>query len=156
MLVTRIFSFSHSVFNSITKRNCHFSKFDILSANAFNLDMSNNLSFCKELHQRPKNVNCFLYQWMLTLVWFLSIKCFSLHNYHWVICSRYLMSWPMNLGLILFRTILFLVQCFDICDPSCKKGPNGNCEKYLPWSACADSTGWPGSKLFAIGRFSIY
>ena len=34
-----------------------------------------------------------------------------------------------------------------------EKGPYRNCEKYLPWSACA---GQPQSKLFAFGRFSVY
>ena len=44
----------------------------------------------------------------------------------------------------------------NICDPSREKGPHGNCEKYRHWSACADCAGCPRSKLFAVGRFSVY
>ena len=42
------------------------------------------------------------------------------------------------------------------CDTSREKGPNENCEKYRPWSACAVRAGLLRSRLFAIGRFSIY
>ena len=49
MPVTSIFSFSNNVFYPC-KTNVTFSaKFNLLSANAFNLDQSKNLSFGKEL-----------------------------------------------------------------------------------------------------------
>ena len=54
MLATSIFFFFHSVFNSITKRNCHFSNINWSSASAFNLDQSKKLSFGKELNEFGK------------------------------------------------------------------------------------------------------
>ena len=58
MLVTSIFSFSHSLFCSIKEKNYHFvilATFNMLSANAFNLVMSKNLSFGEGL--RVKSVS---------------------------------------------------------------------------------------------------
>ena len=43
-----------------------------------------------------------------------------------------------------------------IYGPSREKELYRNCETYPPWSACAVCAGWPGSKLFTIGRFSVY
>ena len=56
MLVTSIFSFSHSVFYSITREIVILATFNLLSANAFNLVMAKNLSFGKELN--PTEANC--------------------------------------------------------------------------------------------------
>ena len=49
MLVTSIFSSSHSVFRSIKEKIIILANFDLSSASGFNLVMSKNLSFGKGL-----------------------------------------------------------------------------------------------------------
>ena len=51
MLVTSIFFYSHNVFYLIQNKFAIWITFNLSSANAFNLDQSNNLTSGKELNE---------------------------------------------------------------------------------------------------------
>ena len=55
---TSIFSFSHNVFYPIRERNHHFSNINLSSANAFNMDLSENLLGGKRLHILKFLISC--------------------------------------------------------------------------------------------------
>ena len=91
-LIMSNFSFFHSVFNSITKRKCHFKKFNLSSANAINLDQSKNLSFGKGLTRSlAKGLDCPGLPMLIRLCRcirppFHKAWCIYLHILSWIIC----------------------------------------------------------------------